>query len=349
MSTWTEVVTYIKTQLKPGVLGNTNVQKILNSVLAVIQQINAGDFTPSSDFVWNPQVSYSATIQPVLWQDQWLVSNIGANQGNVPISTSGVLHPSWRIIGSSAGSGIRIWEPIVYPNSLEVVYESGQLYYLNRGEVGADPFVSVDFSVELSEGKWVAFLDVAGLSLPLGGTSNQVLTKLSANDGDAGWETVKPPLHIKYTSQSSMLEDQVNQLPGYAYFDGLKEWRKLETSTEVIDDYREIGGGGGAAASITTIGASASTDPSLFRNVNVVLVSNTKITLIGTYETTIAFQTIYRVKQAYSGGRILTWAGKTVIWQGGQVPIVDTEANSVTFINLYWDGSDLYGYKSCGF
>jgi hypothetical protein len=161
MSTWTDVVTYIKTQLKPGVLGNTNVQKILNSVLAVIQQINAGDFTPSSDFVWNPEVSYSATIQPVLWQDQWLVSNIGANQGNVPISTSGVIHPSWRIIGSSAGSGIRIWEPIVYPNSLEVVYESGQLYYLNRGEVGVDPFVSVYFAVELSEGKWVAFLEIS--------------------------------------------------------------------------------------------------------------------------------------------------------------------------------------------
>jgi len=161
MSTWTEVVTYIKTQLRPGVLDNTNVQKILNSVLAVIHQINAGDFTPSSDFVWNPEVSYSATIQPVLWQDQWLVSNIGANLGNVPISTSGVLHPSWRIIGSSAGSGIRIWEPIVYPNSLEVVYESGQLYYLNRGQVGVDPFVSVNFALELSEGKWVAFLEIS--------------------------------------------------------------------------------------------------------------------------------------------------------------------------------------------
>jgi hypothetical protein len=160
MSTWTEVVTYIKTQLRPGVLGNTNVQKILNSVLAVIQQINAGDYTPSSDFVWNPESSYSATIQPVLWQDQWLVSNIGDNLGNVPISTSGVLHPSWRIIGSSAGSGIRIWEAIVYPNSLELVYESGQLYYLNRSEVGLDPFVSIDFSVELSEGKWVAFLEI---------------------------------------------------------------------------------------------------------------------------------------------------------------------------------------------
>jgi hypothetical protein len=158
-----------------------------------------------------------------------------------------------------------------------------------------------------------------------------------------------PPLGKSYDSQALMLADQVNQLPDYAYFDGLKEWRKLETSTGVIDDYREIGGGGGAVASITTIGASASTDPSLFKFVNVVLVSNTKITLIGTYETTIAFQTIYRVKQAYSGGRILTWDGKTVIWQGGQVPIVDTEANSVTFISLYWDGSDLYGYKSCGF
>jgi len=52
-----------------------------------------------------------------------------------------------------------------------------------------------------------------------------------------------PPLGKSYESQALMLADQVNQLPDYAYFDGLKEWRKLGTSTGVIADYREIGGG----------------------------------------------------------------------------------------------------------
>jgi len=113
MSTWAEVVTYIKTQLRPGVLGNTNVQKILNAVLAVIQQINAGDFTPSLDAIWKADVNYASDIQPVLWQDQWLVSNIEDNLGNVPISISGVIHPTWRVIGSSPGSGIRMWQAIV--------------------------------------------------------------------------------------------------------------------------------------------------------------------------------------------------------------------------------------------
>ena len=51
-----------------------------------------------------------------------------------------------------------------------------------------------------------------------------------------------PPLGNSYDSQALMLADQVNQLPDYAYFDGLKEWRKLETSTGVIGDYREMGG-----------------------------------------------------------------------------------------------------------
>lgn len=160
MSTWTETVTYIKSQLRPGVLGNTNVQKILNAVLAVIQQINAGDFSPTPSAIWKVDVTYAADIQPVLWQDQWLVSNVADNLGNVPISTTGVIHPSWRIIGSSAGSGIRFWQAIVYPNTLEIVYQGGQLYYLDRGVVGADPFVSVDFTVELGEGKWVALLEI---------------------------------------------------------------------------------------------------------------------------------------------------------------------------------------------
>lgn len=167
MSTWTEVTDYIKTQLRPGVLGNTDVQKILNSVLAVVNQINAGDFTPTPDALWKATVTYAADTQPVLWQDSWLVSNVANNLGNVPISTAGVVHPTWRVIGSSAGSGIRIWEAIVYPNTLEIVFNVGNLYYLDRALVGTDPFVSVDFAVELGEEKWKVLTGSVGSSLPV--------------------------------------------------------------------------------------------------------------------------------------------------------------------------------------
>lgn len=166
MSTWTEVTDYIRTQLRPGVLGNTNVQKILNSVLAVVNQINAGDFTPTPDALWKADVTYAQDVQPVLWQDRWLVSNIDNNTGNVPISTSGVVHPSWRPIGSSSGSGIRIWEAIVYPNTLEIVFFGGNLYYLDRSVVGADPFVSEDFTAELAAEKWKVLTGSGGSSLP---------------------------------------------------------------------------------------------------------------------------------------------------------------------------------------
>lgn len=162
MSTWADVTAYIRTQLRPGVLGNTDVQKILNSILAIINQINAGSIDPEIDAVWKADVTYAADTQPVLWQDQWLVSNTNGNIGNVPISTAGVVHPTWRVIGSSAGSGIRIWTPIVYPNTLEIVFFEGAIYYLNRAVVGNDPFVSVNFATELAGDIWLEFLGGEG-------------------------------------------------------------------------------------------------------------------------------------------------------------------------------------------
>jgi hypothetical protein len=156
MSTWTDVTNYIKTQLKPGVLGHTDVQKILNSILAVINQINTADFTPTPESLWKADVTYPANTAPVLWQDKWLVSNTANNLGNVPINTSGVVHPTWRVISASAGSGISEWESKVYPNTLEIVFVDGALYYLDREEVGAAPYVSVDFAEELLDGVWVS-------------------------------------------------------------------------------------------------------------------------------------------------------------------------------------------------
>jgi hypothetical protein len=156
MSTWTDVTNYIKTQLKPGVLGHTDVQKILNSILAVINQINTADFTPTPESLWKADVTYPANTTPVLWQDKWLVSNTANNLGNVPINTSGVVHPTWRVISASAGSGIAEWESKVYPNTLEIVFVDGALYYLDREEVGAAPYVSVDFAEELLDGVWAS-------------------------------------------------------------------------------------------------------------------------------------------------------------------------------------------------
>lgn len=166
MSTWTEVTTYIKTQLKPGVLGNTNVQKILNSIMAVINQINNGDYAPDPEALWNSATIYPADTVPVIWQDKWLVSNIADNEGNVPINTSGVVHPTWRVIGSSSGSGIQIWSAIVYPNTLEIVFNSGTLYYLDRAVVGTDPFVSSDFATELAAEQWKTLSGGSGSGLP---------------------------------------------------------------------------------------------------------------------------------------------------------------------------------------
>jgi hypothetical protein len=156
MSTWTDVTNYIKTQLKPGVLGHTDVQKILNSILAVINQINTADFTPTPESLWKADVTYPANTTPVLWQDKWLVSNTANNLGNVPINTSGVVHPTWRVISASSGSGISEWESKVYPNTLEIVFVEGALYYLDRDEVGAAPYVSVDFAEELLDGVWAS-------------------------------------------------------------------------------------------------------------------------------------------------------------------------------------------------
>ncbi len=181
MSTWTDTVDYIKSQLRPGVLGNTDVQKILNSVLAVVNQITAGYVDPSTA-LWDAETSYAQDTAPVLWQDQWLVSNIPNNTGNVPINTSGVVHPSWRVISSSPGSGIADWSAGVYPNSLEIVFVAGSLYYLDRNEVGADPFVSSDFANELAANQWVTLTGGGGS----GGMVNAVVagTGIEVNASD---------------------------------------------------------------------------------------------------------------------------------------------------------------------
>lgn len=189
MSTWAETISYINSQLRPGVLGVTDVQKILNSVLAVATQFNAGDSSPSTDALWKAGDTYAQDVAPVLWRDTWLVSNIPGNIGNVPISNTGVVHPTWRVVGSSPGSGLRIWSSLVYPNELEVVFYSGVLYYLDR-EIVEGPFHSVDFAAELLDGKW-KLLNIGGMGNVGAGLSVDEDGKIQLGDGESVYFTPK--------------------------------------------------------------------------------------------------------------------------------------------------------------
>jgi hypothetical protein len=153
MSTWTDVKAYVKEQLKPGVTNNTSVQKILDSILAVINQAASGSTEPVNNSLWDPDVIYPKDTQPVLYKDEWFVSNIEGNQGIAPMDANGNVHGSWRLVSASSG-GVMQYEPRVYTYPLEIVFNTGKLYYLERGIVGPDPFSSVDFATELAEGKW---------------------------------------------------------------------------------------------------------------------------------------------------------------------------------------------------
>jgi hypothetical protein len=154
MNSWIEVRNYIQSLLKPGLTNATNVQNLLNSFLSIINLLNGGSMDPQNDAEWKPDVNYPKDVQPVLWRDTWLVSNISNNTGIQPISDQGVIHPAWRTVSSSIGSGIRIWTPIVYPNILEIVFYQGVIYYLDRDVVGMSPFLSADFTTEFAAEKW---------------------------------------------------------------------------------------------------------------------------------------------------------------------------------------------------
>jgi hypothetical protein len=155
MNSWNDVIKYIEDQLKPGVRNGTSVQKILNSLKAIINQINTGSIDPENSSLWDPAVIYPKDTQPVFWRDQWLVSNIEGNQGTEPINEAGQLHGSWRIVSVSGGV-VQEYAAQVYVNPLEIVFKDGKLYYLDRVllSVGTDPFSSIDFAAELAEGKW---------------------------------------------------------------------------------------------------------------------------------------------------------------------------------------------------
>lgn len=158
MSTWNDTKNFVIDQLRPGVSNGTSVQKLQNSILAVINQAAAGDIEVQNQNQWNPETVYPKDVAPVLYNDQWLVSNIADNVGILPINESGQVHGAWRIVSASSGN-LQPWEPKIYINKLEVVDKDDKFYKLNRTLVGDGPFSSVDFAAELAEEKWVIYSD----------------------------------------------------------------------------------------------------------------------------------------------------------------------------------------------
>jgi|GEM_PF-6293791 len=225
MNSWNEVKTYIENLLKPGITNSTNVQKLLNSFQAVINMLNTGSIDPENDAEWKDDVTYARDVQPVLWRDSWLVSNIANNLGIPPISAAGVLHPAWRIVVSSIGAGINIWRPIIYPNILEIVFHEGGLYYLDRQVVGNGPFVSVSFSAELAQEKWVFITGSATINLPVG-LSGQIykLNRDNTNEVDAV-DFMKVGNYITTTAQ---LEDSSGAQGVFISFANVfQNWRRF--------------------------------------------------------------------------------------------------------------------------
>lgn len=175
---WNDIGNFIRSIMVPGSVGNTTVEKIRSAFLAITNNMAVGGVDPEVDASWKIGVTYPKDIQPVLWRDMWLVSNITNNLGIEPVTAEGVVNPTWRVVGSSAGSGIRPWEAIVYGNIMEIVFAENSIYYLDRDVVGADPFLSANFITERSEGKWKSFTN-AGFQLV--GTYAELDT-LSQND-----------------------------------------------------------------------------------------------------------------------------------------------------------------------
>lgn len=159
---WNDVSDFIKGLLIPGKTGNTNVERLRSAFLAITAQMAAGGVDPEVDALWNETTVYPKDTQPVLWRDRWLVSNITANEGIEPVTADGVVNPTWRLIGSSSGAGIRPWTAIVYPNILEMVFVDGALYYLDRDVVGVNPYLSADFAAELVAGDWKVMVGSSG-------------------------------------------------------------------------------------------------------------------------------------------------------------------------------------------
>jgi hypothetical protein len=104
----------------------------------------------TSSFLFDVNFSYSIG-DPVIYDLKWYVSQEDTNIGNIP-STSPT---EWAEISAFDGT-FGFWEPGLYIGAVTFVVNNDILYYLDRDEVGNEPFNSVNFATELSAGAWVA-------------------------------------------------------------------------------------------------------------------------------------------------------------------------------------------------
>lgn len=103
----------------------------------------------TSSFLFDPNFSYSIG-DPVIYNLQWYVSQEDNNIGNIPSSSA-----EWSQINAFDGT-FGFWEAGLYVGSVVFVVNNDILYFLDREEVGNDPFNSSNFANELAAGSWVA-------------------------------------------------------------------------------------------------------------------------------------------------------------------------------------------------
>tara|TARA_R110002020_G_scaffold475112_1_gene708653 strand:+ start:38804 stop:41083 length:2280 start_codon:yes stop_codon:yes gene_type:complete len=171
-------------------------------------------------------------------------------------STNYFMMLQWRVTFQNSNMSLdsfkngKIYEEL---DLLELTHWPSAIY-VGKKELTDDELAGIQAANSLNGANPVATMDDLGLvESELSDLTDEVLALEDEVDDHEDRITDiegRAPLHINYASQAAMLAGQANQLEGYAYFDGTKEWRKLATSTGLISDYRDnnAGGGGGADA-----------------------------------------------------------------------------------------------------
>lgn len=142
-----------------------------------------------------------------------------------------------------------------------------------------------------------------------------------------------------YILQGHRSSGEVMRIDGNGSYDTeghiISKWARLYDSTEETI----------TANGTTTI------NPTITPARNFTLEADRTIQFSTGYSSLFSWGATLRFKQDAIGGRVITWSGsgQQVKWQGNVAPSIDDAPNAVTFISLYWDGVDLYGFKSCGF
>jgi len=235
--TLAELKTLIETYYPDNTTGLINPagERLVLKAIADFVVSSQGE-SDTSSFVYDPAFTYAADA-PVIYDSAWYLSLAGANLNNQP----DISPADWEPI-NAINTVISIWEVnAVYLGTLSIVIKDNQLYLLDRDSVGADPYVSTDFTAELAAGDWLNLLP------------NSTPVQLPG-----------------YANNAAMFAAQAGQTAGYFYLAGATLFVYLGTTVGDITDYFELGAGGGGGG-IASVGAGTGLDVDVTDPLNPIL------------------------------------------------------------------------------